>query len=113
LHERLSAWLYPLAMMMIAFAALGEARTTRQGRSLAIASAVVAIVLLRILGFAATSAVARTPLAVAAIYAIPSIGIVASLLLILRGQTVRAAQTNIHRAVRNLLLSRSPAIQKA
>ncbi|HZA92544.1 MAG TPA: LPS export ABC transporter permease LptF, partial [Gemmatimonadales bacterium] len=29
LHERLSSWLYPLAMMMIAFAALGEPRTTR------------------------------------------------------------------------------------
>jgi lipopolysaccharide export system permease protein len=113
LHERLSSWLYPLAMMMIAFAALGEARTTRQGRGLAIAAAVVAIVLLRILGFAASSAVARTPLAVVAIYAIPSIGIVASLLLILRGRTMRAAQANIHKAFRNVLPSRTPAIQKA
>src|SRR5690606_34597676 len=32
LHERLSAPLYVLAFAMIAFAALGQARTTRQGR---------------------------------------------------------------------------------
>jgi hypothetical protein len=32
LHDRLSSWLYPIAVMLIAFAALGDARTTRQGR---------------------------------------------------------------------------------
>ena len=36
LHDRLSAWLFPLALMFIAFAALGEARTTRQGRGTAV-----------------------------------------------------------------------------
>ena len=61
LHDRLSSWLYPLAMMMIAFAALGDAQTTRQGRGVAIAVAVVAVVVLRIAGFAASSAVVRTP----------------------------------------------------
>ena len=48
LHDRLSAWLFPLALMFIAFAALGEARTTRQGRGTAVALAVVAVVALRI-----------------------------------------------------------------
>jgi lipopolysaccharide export system permease protein len=113
LHDRLSSWLYPLAMMAIAFAALGEARTTRQGRSLAIAGAVVAIVLLRILGFAASSAVARTPAAVVAIYGVPLAGIFVSLLFIFKGPAMRSAQAKIHAAIRNLLPSRSPSPQKA
>jgi lipopolysaccharide export system permease protein len=113
LHERLSSWLYPLAMMMIAFAALGEPRTTRQGRGLAIASAVVAIVLMRILGFAASSGVARTPAAVVAIYAVPLASIFISLLLILQGPAMRSAQAKFLRVLSNLLPARSPAIQKA
>jgi lipopolysaccharide export system permease protein len=39
LHNRLSAPLYPIAFMLIAFAAIGEARTTRQGRAVAIQAA--------------------------------------------------------------------------
>jgi lipopolysaccharide export system permease protein len=113
LHDRLSSWLYPLAMMVIAFAALGEARTTRQGRSLAIASAVVAIVLLRILGFAASSAVARTPAAVIAVYGVPLAGILVSLLFIFKGPAMRSAQAKFQAEIRNLLPSRSPAPQKA
>lgn len=113
LHERLSSWLYPLAMMMIAFAALGEPRTTRQGRGVAIASAVVAIVLMRILGFAASSSVARTPAAVVAIYAVPLASILISLLLILQGSAMRSAQAKFLRMLNNMLPARSPAIQKA
>ncbi|MBD2749748.1 LPS export ABC transporter permease LptF [Microvirga sp. BT688] len=113
LHERLSSWLYPLAMMMIAFAALGEPRTTRQGRGMAIASAVVAIVLMRILGFAASSGVARAPAAVIAIYAVPLASILISLLLILQGPAMRVAQAKFLRLFSNLLPARSPAIQKA
>lgn len=113
LHERLSSWLYPLAMMMIAFAALGEPRTTRQGRGVAIASAVVAIVLMRILGFAASSGVARSPAAVIAIYAVPLASILISLLLILQGPAMRSAQAKLLRLLNNLLPARAPAIQKA
>jgi lipopolysaccharide export system permease protein len=113
LHERLSSWLYPLAMMMIAFAALGEPRTTRQGRGVAIASAVVAIVLMRILGFAASSGVARSPAAVVAIYAVPLASILISLLLILQGPAMRSAQAKFLRLINNLLPARSSAIQKA
>jgi lipopolysaccharide export system permease protein len=71
LHERLSSWLYPLAMMLVAFAALGDPRTTRQGRGTAIATAIVLVVALRIAGFAAASAAVRTPEAVIALYAVP------------------------------------------
>jgi lipopolysaccharide export system permease protein len=113
LHERLSSWLYPLAMMIIAFAALGNAQTTRQGRGLAIATAVAAVVLLRILGFALSSAVVRTPGAVLAVYALPLGTIVICLLLILQGSAARTTRTRIRAIGRALLPSRASLPQKA
>src|SRR5919107_4440176 len=89
LHDRLSTWLYPLAMMMIAFAALGDPRTTRQGRGIAIALAVVGVVALRIAGFAASSAAVRTPLGVVAIYGAPFAAMAVSLLLVFQGSLQR------------------------
>jgi lipopolysaccharide export system permease protein len=77
LHDRFSAPLYPLAMMAIAFAALGTARTTRQGRGTAIAAAVMAVVLLRIAGFAVSSLVVRSGAAIALVYGVPLLGAVA------------------------------------
>jgi lipopolysaccharide export system permease protein len=89
LHDRLSSWLYPLAMMMIAFAALGQPQTTRQGRGLAVALAVVAVIALRIAGFAASSFTVRSPLGVAAIYGAPLGAIAISLLIILQSSVLR------------------------
>jgi len=113
LHDRLSSWLYPLTMMIIAFAALGNAQTTRQGRGLAIASAVVAVVLLRILGFAASSAVVRTPAAVIGVYALPLGTLAICLLLILRGSAARTFGSRVRAIRRALLPSRAPVPQKA
>jgi lipopolysaccharide export system permease protein len=111
LHDRFSAWLYPLAMMAIAFAALGEARTTRQGRGLAIATAIAAVVVLRVLGFAASSAVARTPMAILAIYGIPLGGISICLLLIFKGARIRFLNARIRSALLALRPSRKTANQ--
>jgi lipopolysaccharide export system permease protein len=86
LHDRLSAWLFPLATVFIAFAALGTARTTRQGRGTAIAGAVVAVVALRIGLFAASSAVARSPAAVFVVWGLPLLAIGLSALVILQGR---------------------------
>lgn len=113
LHDRLSSWLYPLAMMAIAFAALGDARTTRQGRGLAIASAVVAVVLLRIAGFAASSAVVRTPAAIVGVYSVPALAIVLSLMLVLQGTALRKAQARLSALGRALIPSRNRSVQKA
>ena len=113
LHERLSAWLYPLAMMVIAFAALGDARTTRQGRGLAIAAAVVGVVVLRIAGFAAASAVVRTPSAAIGIYGAPIVAIAISMLLVLQGSTARAIRAKVRNLSRALAPSRLPGTQKA
>ncbi|MDP4025684.1 LPS export ABC transporter permease LptF [Methylobacterium sp. NEAU 140] len=100
LHDRLSAWLYPIALVFIAFAALGDPRTTRQGRGVAIGAAILAVVALRIAGFAAVSAAARSPGAVAAVYAVPLAAIGLSSLLIFQGARVRAFNARVARALR-------------
>lgn len=94
LHDRLSAWLYPIALMLIAFAALGNAQTTRQGRGAAIAVAIIGVVALRIAGFAASSAAIRSGGAVAMIYAAPLAAMAISLAFIFGGQRVHAAASN-------------------
>jgi lipopolysaccharide export system permease protein len=71
LHERFAGPVYALASMMIGFAALGGAKTTRQGRGTAIAGAVIAIVALRIAGFGASSLAARSATFTPLIYAVP------------------------------------------
>jgi lipopolysaccharide export system permease protein len=71
LHERFANPFYPLACMMIGFAALGGAKTTRQGRGSAIAAAVIAMVALRIAGFGASSLAVRSASFVPLIYFVP------------------------------------------
>jgi len=71
LHERFAGPLYAFACMLIGFAALGGAKTTRQGRGSAIAAAVVAMVALRILGFGASSLATRSASFVPLIYLAP------------------------------------------
>jgi lipopolysaccharide export system permease protein len=93
LHDRLSGWLYPLAMMLIAFAALGDARTTRQGRGLAVASAVLAVVTLRIAGFAASSAAVRSPVGVIWVYVAPLTAIVVAGVIAIEGPRARTYGT--------------------
>ncbi len=91
LHDRLSAALYPLALAFIAFAALGDPRTTRQGRGMAIAGAVLAVVGLRIGGFAAVSAATRSTAAVWAVYGVPLLAILLSSLVIFQGHGCAAS----------------------
>lgn len=102
LHDRLSSWLYPLALAFIAFAALGDPRTTRQGRGLAVAGAVFSVVALRIAGFAATSAATRSAGAVVVIYAVPLLAIAWSSLVIFCGAQTRAFNAAIARRIGSL-----------
>jgi lipopolysaccharide export system permease protein len=71
LHERFAGPLYAFASLMIAFAALGGAKTTRQGRGAAIAGAVVAVVALRIAGFGASSLAVRSAPFTMLVYLVP------------------------------------------
>lgn len=75
LHDRLTNPLYPLATLAIAFAALGNARTTRQSRGAAMFGAVIALILMRIAGFGAASLAVRTPVGVVLMYAVPLLSI--------------------------------------
>ena len=61
LIDRFASPLYAFAAGLIGFAALGEARTTRQGRGVAIAAAVLIFVALRMLGVAVTSLAVSEP----------------------------------------------------
>lgn len=82
LHDRLSQPLLPLAFALLAFLALGDARTTRQGRGMAIVATIVATALLRGAHFAASSAAANSTAAVVALYALPLAVIAAGLFLV-------------------------------
>jgi lipopolysaccharide export system permease protein len=113
LHDRLSAWLYPVAMMMIAFAALGDPRTTRQGRGVAIATAVVGVVLLRIAGFVASSAAVRSALGVVAIYATPLLTIAVALAVIFQGALARRIGARLSARLGSLPLTALPRLGKA
>lgn len=72
LHDRLSQPLLPIAFAVIAFLALGDARTTRQGRGMAIVATIVAAALVRGSHFAASSAAATSGVAVILLYAVPA-----------------------------------------
>jgi lipopolysaccharide export system permease protein len=98
-------------LMMVALAALGDAQTTRQGRGAAVAAAVIAVVALRIGGFAASSAAVRTPWALIAVYGVPLLAIAGSLLFLYRGRSVRAALGRIE--LPSIPLPRWPALRRA
>ncbi|CAH1661488.1 Lipopolysaccharide export system permease protein LptF [Hyphomicrobiales bacterium] len=88
LHDRFSAPLYCIAFMLIAFAALGEARTTRQGRGAAILAAIIGVLLVRVAGFAASSAAVRSPAALLGVYGAPLAGCLVSLVFIFYGHSL-------------------------
>jgi lipopolysaccharide export system permease protein len=113
LHDRLSAWLYPLAMMVIAFAALADARTTRQGRGTAVAAAILAVGALRIAAFAASSLAVRTPWALIVVYGLPLAAIAAAMMLLLQGARMRAFGARLLRAAGGFALPRLPRPRSA
>jgi len=113
LHDRLSSWLYPLAVTLIAFAALGDARTTRQGRGAAIALAIVAVVILRILGFAASGAAVRSPVAVLGVYGAPLAAIAIAAAVAFQGAKTRALAEGVMRRLERIALPRVPRLRRA
>ena len=71
LHERFLNPLYALVFAMIAFAALHQPRTTRQGRGMAIVVAIVCALGLRIAGFGTVALLSRSAGAVWLAYGLP------------------------------------------
>jgi len=109
LHDRLTAWLYPLAMLAIAFAALGSARTTRQNRGFALGIAIIAVIAFRIAGFAASSALRGSPSAVIAVWGIPIGTIIVCWLYVFHGERIVPLLSRLKKARSTFLGSRRTA----
>lgn len=90
LHERFSQPLYPIAFGLVVVLFLGDPRTNRQGRAMAVAGAIIGCVLVRSAGFVANSVVLTVPAAMPFMYAIPLVVIGASLFIILSGRSLAA-----------------------
>ena len=71
MYDRFTSPLYTFVACIVAFVALGEPRTTRQGRGAAIGIAVLAFGLLRVAGIAALTLILRSPSAVVLAFAVP------------------------------------------
>jgi len=79
LHERSANPLYPLAFALIALAAVGQARSTRQSRIQQVTIAFVLAAALRLSGLAVNNIVALNADAVPLLYGLPLAGILGSL----------------------------------
>jgi lipopolysaccharide export system permease protein len=90
LLDRLASPFYAFAAGLIGFAALGEARTTRQGRGVATAVAVLVFSTLRMLGIVVVSLAVSRPNAAILVWAIPIAASAASLDAIFVGPLSRA-----------------------
>jgi lipopolysaccharide export system permease protein len=90
LLDRLTSPLYAFAAGLIGFVALGEARTTRQGRGVAIGAAILAFAAIRLMGIAADTFVVSKPRAEVFVWALPLITSLVCLDAILNGPLNRA-----------------------
>ena len=67
-HDRITAPLYPLAVVVMTYAYLGAPRTTRQSRSMSLMGAISVVAALRGLGFVGMIAGVHTPIVLALPY---------------------------------------------
>lgn len=88
LHERIVTPLYPLVFVVIAYAYLGAPRTTRQSRGLSLASAIVAVSTVRLIGFGAAVFSVQYPVAILVQYLVLALAIGFGLLAIGRGVVI-------------------------
>jgi lipopolysaccharide export system permease protein len=100
-------------MVLIALAALSDARTTRQGRGLSVVAAIVAVGAVRIAGFAAAGAAVRTPLALVAVYGVPILACVLALLVIFGEGRIRSFKAAVARAAALVPVPRLPLPRRA
>jgi lipopolysaccharide export system permease protein len=96
LLDRLASPLYALVAGLIAFAALGEARTTRQGRGLAIGGAILAFISVRMLGITATTLTVGVPTAAYFVWGVPVAAALGALVMIFRRQLFAIPLRRLH-----------------
>lgn len=85
LHDRLSSPLYTLLFAILPVLALGQAQTTRRGRGVVMLGTVLVATGLRVGGLMLAGLSANHPVAIPALYALPIVGIVISIVAIMRG----------------------------
>jgi lipopolysaccharide export system permease protein len=82
LAQRMSDWLYPIAMALWALVMASQPRTNRQGPGIAMALGIAGGLVLKALGFVSLSLVDRDPRLVFVVYLIPALFILGSVVLI-------------------------------
>lgn len=87
-HDRLVAPMYPLAFAVLAYAFLGTPATTRQSRAFALGLTIIAVGVLRFIGFGSAIFAAQKPAAVVFLYLSLVIGFVIGFLAIWRGVSI-------------------------
>ena len=85
IHDRIAGPIYPFVFVVVTFAYLGMARTTRQSRAMSLVGAIVAIFLLRLIGFASVIFGSSVPAALFAQYVALAVALGLGLLAISRG----------------------------
>jgi lipopolysaccharide export system permease protein len=111
LHKRLSAPLYPLAAFIIAFGFLGNARTTRQSRGVAIGGAAAAFAAIEIAGFGTSGFVARNALLTPLPYVVPLAGIAFGLMV--SAGMIRAELPSFIQKIADAIAARVERLQTA
>jgi lipopolysaccharide export system permease protein len=88
LHDRFMAPIYPFAFAALTFAFLGAPRTTRQSRNFSIGSSILAVLILRLAGFACSVMAVKSPMAPVIQYAMLAGAIAFGLWIILYGVVI-------------------------
>jgi lipopolysaccharide export system permease protein len=111
LHDRLLAPIYPLAFVVIAFAAIGGPRTTRQSRGFAVALAIGGVAVLRMIGFACIVLSIQTPTALVVLYGSVLFACGLGALAIRRGVTIEppASLTNLLSSISERMVGQAAA----
>jgi lipopolysaccharide export system permease protein len=111
LHDRLLAPVYPLAFVVIAFAAIGGPRTTRQSRGFAVALAIGGVAILRLIGFACIVLSIQTPVALIVLYGSVLLACILGALAIRRGVTIEppASLTNLLSSISERMVRQAAA----
>ncbi len=90
LHERFSAPLYPIAFVLIALAAVGQAQSTRENRTERLVIGFLIAVGLRLAGFAANTLAVKSSSLVFLMYLLPLTAIVGAAISLKRGARPRS-----------------------
>jgi lipopolysaccharide export system permease protein len=98
LQDRFISPLYAAMFGMIGFAALSQPRTTRQGRGVAIAVAVLFVLGLRVSGFGASALVVKHAWAIGLDYAVPLVGLLIAALYAFRAAAIAQFLRNMTQA---------------